>query len=460
MNSKVGIRRGVPVGIACILAAMTLAACSSSSATGSTSSTATPASTAGTPPSDGTWPGVGTICSRGGGGGAPSATTRGVTSNSINIATFADPGNSVQPGLNEEFFQAAQAFSDWCNASGGINGRKIVVDNHDAALFNAAQVTNQACNQDFMSVGGGMALDQPSVSVRVGCGLGQISGFTVSNQAVSAPLQVNPGAINNTLIEAGWYGALAKRYPAAVKHYGTGSANNASIIEPTNKWRDAAVAQGYKLVDYQLVPLSVADWAPYVTQAQSKGVEALQPPTDSTVTPYIQAMNTAGYNPPFMLLTTQYYNSSTAQAAASTRFPSTYLAIQYWPLELASQSPGLEQLISIMHKYRNGDQIDWDHELAFASWVLFAKSASACGSELTTSCVLSHAAGEQNWSAGGLTAPVAHLAMADQNPTPSDCFLLMTVQPQKFVYDRADTSPNNQIWNCDPKSLFHVSASG
>ena len=305
-----------------------------------------------------------------------------------------------------------------------------------------------------------MAIDEPSVSVRVACGLGQITGFTVSNQANSASLQVNPSGINNDKIEAGWYAALAKKYPTAVKHYGTGAANEQSIIEPTNKWRDAAVAQGYKQVDYQLVPLAVTDWTPYVEQAQSKGVQALQPPTDSTVAPYAQAMTTAGYNPAFMLLTTQYYNQATAQAAAATHFPPTYLALQYWPFELASQSPGLQQLNAIMGKYASGDQVDWDDELAFDSWILFAKSASACGTNLTVSCVLSHAASEQNWTGGGLAAPVAHLALSNDNPTPGDCFLLMTVQPNKFVYDRSATDPNNQIWHCDPKTVVPVPANG
>ena len=120
-----------------------------------------PASAASTVSTTGTWPGVGKICGSGSGGGS---TARGVSSKSIDIATFSDPGNTVQPGLNVEFFQAAGAFAKWCNAAGGINGRTVVVHDRDAALFNAAQVTNQACQQDFMSVEGGMALDQPSVS--------------------------------------------------------------------------------------------------------------------------------------------------------------------------------------------------------------------------------------------------------------------------------------------------------
>lgn len=457
MERNAAGRRMAVVFAALVLMGVSLAACSSGSGTASTTSTSSKQASDTASTKTGSWPGVGKICSSGSGEGA---TTRGVSAKSINIATFADPGNTVEPGLNKEFFQAAQAFSEWCNAAGGINGRQIVVDDRDAALFNAAQVTNEACQQDFMSVGGGMAIDEPSVSVRVACGLGQITGFTVSNQANSASLQVNPSGINNDKIEAGWYAALAKKYPTAVKHYGTGAANEQSIIEPTNKWRDAAVAQGYKQVDYQLVPLAVTDWTPYVEQAQSKGVQALQPPTDSTVAPYAQAMTTAGYNPAFMLLTTQYYNQATAQAAAATHFPPTYLALQYWPFELASQSPGLQQLNAIMGKYASGDQVDWDDELAFDSWILFAKSASACGTNLTVSCVLSHAASEQNWTGGGLAAPVAHLALSNDNPTPGDCFLLMTVQPNKFVYDRSATDPNNQIWHCDPKTVVPVPANG
>jgi hypothetical protein len=50
--------------------------------------------------------------------------------------------------------------------------------------------------------------------------------------------------------------------------------------------------------------------------------------------------------------------------------------------------------------------------------------------------------------------------MSNQNPTPSDCFVLMQVEPGKFVYDKADTKPNDQIWHCDPKTVFHVSVSG
>jgi Periplasmic binding protein len=405
----------------------------------------------------GVWPGVGQICAPGPGG---TSSVRGVSTKSIRVAVFTDAANTVQPGLDIEFPQFANAFADWCNAAGGIDGRHIVIDTEDGALFNAGEVMTQACQKDFMSVGGGLVLDTAAVPIRVACGLGQITSFTVSDQSVDAALQVNPNGVNNSEIEAGWYGALAKKYPTAIKHFGTGGENQASIIEQEHKDEQAAEAQGYKVVDFQEPPLSVTDWAPYIEEAQTKGVEALEPSASSNVGPYFEAMQTAGYNPAFVYMYENLYVKATAQATASIHLPPTYLALQLWPFELASQSPGLTELDTLMHKYAPGTAIDQNDELAASSWVLFAKSATACGAHLTVSCALSHAAAEKNWSAGDIQAPTTQLAMSDQNPTPSDCFTMVQLQGGKFTWDKSLTDPNDSIWHCDPKTLFKVSSTG
>jgi hypothetical protein len=405
----------------------------------------------------GVWPAVGKIC---GPGPSGASSVRGVSTKAIHIAVFTDASNTVEPGLDIEFPQFAKAFADWCNAAGGIDGRQIDIDTEDAAFFNAGQVMTQACQQDFMSVGGGLVLDTAAVPIRVACGLGQITSFTVSDQSVDAALQVNPNGVNNSEIEAGWYGALAKKYPSAIKHFGTGGENQASILEQEHKDEQAAEAQGYKVVDFQEPPLSVTDWAPYIEEAQSKGVEGLEPAAASNVAPYFQAMQTAGYSPAFVYMYENLYVKATAEATASMHLPPTYLALQLWPFELASQSPGLTELESVMHKYASGTAIDQNDELAASSWVLFAKSATACGADLTVSCVLSHAAAEKNWSAGDIQAPTAQLAMSNQNPTPSDCFTMVQLQGGKFTWAKTLTAPNVQIWHCAPKTLFKVSSSG
>ena len=200
---------------------------------------------------NGIWPGVGKICEPGPGG---ASSVRGVGPKSINIAVFNDAANTINPGLEIEFVQQAQAFADWCNASGGINGRKIMIDNRDAALFNVGEVTTDACQSDFMAVGGGMSLDESAVPIREACGLGQITFYTVSDAADSATLQVNPGNVNNNIESAGYFGALAKKYPQAVNKAGMGALDSASIIEPEKKIEYAAEAEGWK-VSATLLPL-------------------------------------------------------------------------------------------------------------------------------------------------------------------------------------------------------------
>jgi hypothetical protein len=402
----------------------------------------------------GVWPGVGKICEPGSGG---ASTVRGVTAKTINIAVFNDAANTITPGLEVEFPEQATAFADWCNAAGGINGRKVVIDNRDAALFNAAQQTTAACQSDFMAVGGGMALDEPAVPIREQCGLGQISGYVVSNASDLATDQVDPTGTNTDSVSSGWFGALTKAYPKAVKVAGMGAGDTPSVLQPETKDEFGAEAQGWKVVDFPEPPVSVENWAPYVDQYQQKGVQALWPADDSNFTPFAQAMTTAGYKPAFVILGTQFANSQTQQAVvANPSLPPVYVETQWWPLTQASQNPSTEELVTIMHKYAKGDPIDFDDEEGAESWLLWAKSASACGANLTVTCVLTHAAATKNWDAGGIQAPIAKLTLSNENPQPSPCFAMLKLSSKGIIYDKAITGPTQSIWNCNPKNVVQL----
>ncbi len=405
---------------------------------------------------NGVWPGVGKICEPGSG---DASSVRGVSSKTINIAVFNDAANTITPGLEVEFVQQATAFADWCNAAGGINGRKIVIDNRDAALFNAAQEVTAACESDFMAVGGGMALDQPSVPIREKCGLGQISGYVVSNASDLATDQVDPSGTNTDSISSGWFGALAKAYPNAVKLAGMGAGDTPSVLQPETKDEFGAEAQGWKVIDFLEPPVSVENWAPYVEDYQTKGVQALWPADDSNFTPFAQAMTTAAYHPAFVILGTQFDNSQTQQTvAANPSLPPVYVETQWWPLSMASQNASTEELVTTMHKYTKGDPIDFDDEEGAEAWLLWAKSASACGASLTVSCVLNHAAATKNWDAGGIQAPIANLTLSNENPQPSPCFAMLRLTATGIIYDKTLTHPTQSIWNCNPKNVVQLTA--
>ena len=404
--------------------------------------------------SSGVWPGVGKICEPGSGG---ASSVRGVGNKTINIAVFNDAANTIIPGLEVEFVQQATAFADWCNAAGGINGRKIVIHDRDAAFFNASQEVTAACQSDFMAVGGGMVLDQSTVPIREKCGLGQISGYLVSNASDLATDQVDPSGLNTDSVTSGWFGALAKAYPNAVKKAGMGAENTPSILQPETKEEFGAEAQGWKVVDFPEPPDTVENWAPYVEEYQSKGVEALWPADSGNFVPFAQAMTTAGYKPAFVALSTEFANSQTQGAvAANPSLPPVYIETAWWPLSMASQNPSTEELVTTMHKYAKGDTIDFDDEEGAEAWLLWAKSASACGASLTVTCVLTHAATAKNWDAGGIQAPVAHLTLSNENPQPSPCFAMLKVEAKGIEYDKAITRPTQSIWNCNPKNVVQL----
>ena len=445
-------KSALPLVLATFMVTMTFVGLSSTTAGAATSANRALSSSS----SSGDWPGVGKICEPGPGG---ASSVRGVSTKDIHIAVFNDAANTVDPGLEAEFPQQAQAFADWCNAAGGINGRHIVIDNRDAALFNAAQQATAACQSDFMAVGGGMALDQPSVPIREKCGLGQISGYVVSNASVLASDQVNPGGANTDSITAGWFGALAKAYPTAVKSAGMGGADTPSVLQPETRDEFAAEAQGWKVVSFLEPPVSVTDWAPYVEDYQSKGVQALWPADNANLTPFAQAMTTAGYKPAFLLLGTQFAIPQTEKAvAANPDLPPIYAETSWWPLALASQNPSTEELVKTMHTYAKGDSVDFNDEISAESWLLWAKAASACGSDLTVNCVLTKAAAVKNWDAGGIEAPIPSLTLSNDNPQPSPCFAILKIEAKAIVFDKSLTRPTQSIWNCNPKNVIDLTA--
>jgi hypothetical protein len=440
-------KAALPLAMATAMIAGTYVAASSTTAAAATSASS----------SSGVWPGVGKICEPGSGG---ASSVRGVGAKTINIAVFNDAANTIVPGLEAEFPQQATAFADWCNAAGGIDGRKIVIDNRDAALFNAAQQATAACQSDFMAVGGGMALDQPSVPIREACGLGQITGYVVSNASDLATDQVDPSGINTDTAPTGWFAALAKAYPKAVKAAGMGGSDSPSVLQSETKYEFGAEAAGWKVVDFLEPPTSVENWAPYVEDYQQKGVTALWPADNSNFTPFAQAMTTAGYHPAFIALGVQFANTQTQQAvAANPSLPPVYVETSWWPLPMASQNPSTEELVTTLHKYAKGDTIDFDDEEGAESWLLWAKAASACGaSNLTVTCVLNKAAATKNWDAGGIEAPIAKLTLSNENPEPSPCFAMLQLTAKGIIYDKKLTDPTQSIWNCNPKNIITLTA--
>jgi hypothetical protein len=111
-------------------------------------------------------------------GSASGATDLGVTATQIKVGVLTDVGFTKDPQL----VNAANVFTDWCNAAGGIDGRKLVPDIRDTQLLQVVQAVAGACNTDFSLVGGSAALDGLAVKTRLQCLLPDFDAQTVMPQ--------------------------------------------------------------------------------------------------------------------------------------------------------------------------------------------------------------------------------------------------------------------------------------
>jgi ABC-type branched-subunit amino acid transport system substrate-binding protein len=132
--------------VAALAAVLLAAGCSASSSSTpsatATSSSAAPASAAATQ-------------SASPAGSAGPGTDIGLTATTIKVGIIADVNNPLVPGLFQNSVNAVKAWAAGLNASGGLAGRKVVVDFCDSQL-NPNATTNcviKACANDFAIVG-------------------------------------------------------------------------------------------------------------------------------------------------------------------------------------------------------------------------------------------------------------------------------------------------------------------
>src|SRR3546814_17472202 len=79
-----------------------------------------------------------------------------------------------------------------------------------------------------------------------------------------------------------------------------------------------------------------------------------------------------------------------------------------------------------------------------SSWLLFARAATACGSDLTAECLIDEARAMTGWETGGLHAP-----QTPCNVTPSARYLLLALETSGCVVNDDATKPDEWLYNSD-----------
>lgn len=416
-----------------------------------TESTAPPTSPAG--PAAGEFGDLGQVCGPAPAGATLTASDTGVTETSIQVGTIADPGFAGRPGLNQELFDSAEAFTKWCNDAGGINGREIDLKERDSKFTEHQARIIDACDEgDFMLVGGLGVIDDQGQSERLACGLPSISSAT-NPAAVEADLAIMPVPSDLGSLSIGDLHWLAEKFPEATQKIGFLTASMAVTITSAAKTKEAMAALGWEIVyDEQFNAAGEASWRGYVEGLKSAGVRGVIWGADPTnLAAVLNAMAEIEYHPDFVRAGGNSYDPVLI-AEAGKAADGTYLMASNYPFldpDIAKENLATQQYLDIMAEYSPGGKIANLGVQGFSAWLLFAKAATACGADLTRDCVWESADAIPDWTGGGL-----HARQDLANGRASQCFVEIEVKDGEFML--SDIPTNEGVFNCDPKNSIDL----
>ena len=450
------------VGLLAVLAlSVVVAGCGDrgSDASGGTGggSTTAPADDGGGGGGKGDWGDLKGVCGpKEKGGEVPSGDdSQGITADSITVGTVADPGFSARPGLNQEIFDAGDAFVAWCNAAGGINGKELKLNKHDAKLTDYKPAIDAACTTDFAMVGGGAVQDNLWEDTGVACDLIDVAGFAVTPQkaglAGQKPSETrtvqpvpNPG---DRYIVAGLK-LIDEANPGALDKTGFLTADFQTLAAQYSK-----ESQGFEGVGATEVYKGVygingeANWTPFVTAMEKDGVKLQKFIGEgANGAAFEKARQTAGFEPEVRLYETNFYDQEFVKAGGSA-VDGALITSAFIPMEEADTHPATQQYLDVMDQ--QGGKKALLGLQSTSAWLLFATLARDCdqAGDLTRSCILKGADAVDDWTGGGL-----HAATNPGNNDPAECQMVMEIKDGKFTR----WGPDDEDFSCPEGAVVDV----
>jgi hypothetical protein len=164
----------------------------------------------------------------------------------------------------------------------------------------------------------------------------------------------------------------------------------------------------------------------------------------------LEAMERVGYRPQIILQGANFYDQNFADTAGDIA-QNVHVRTAFTPFELADENQATADYLEMIDRFNPGGKTALLGMQAMSSYLLFAQSAAACGSELTRACLLEQASSVTEWTAGGLHAPTD-----PSTTTPAQCFAQLDVTGDGFVLNEELTAPTDGIFNCEDDNVVDV----
>jgi len=410
-------RTGVVILLSvCVLA---LAACSSKGS--ASTSTTTQAST----PTGGS------------GSSGTSGSSPGVTATSVTVGQVDDLSSPI-PGLFKGAEDGTKAYFAYINSTGGVNGRKLILDAQDSTFQGGqvATVTGTQIRTEFALVGGFSLLDSAEKPLIDIAHVPDV-GFSLSPGLSSDPYLYSPLPNPEDYYPLNLFKYLVKTYPQATKKVGIIWENaTASTTAAETAVENAMKASGIKIVyDHGVGPFDT-NFLPDIISMKNKGVKmffSTELPDNyaATLAKQFQQQNFKAINIEGAAYSSQFLGL--AGSAANNIYIEQGYALYLG--QDAKTVPAVGLFDTWMKKVDSKPNFEIESVYGWASAMMFAQALKQAGNPPTRAGLVKALNNITFFDAGGLVPP-SDPAQA----IPSGCFLLAQVQSGKIK--RVAPTPN------------------
>jgi branched-chain amino acid transport system substrate-binding protein len=370
----------------------------------------------------------------------------GITSTSVSVGNV----STLLAGLFKGAAVGTQAYADYVNSKGGINGRKIIVDSGDDNFSGAPnkQLTQADIQKDFALVGG-FSLDD-SFGGTVLAANPQVPNVTVSLDLATANLanSFSPAPAAN-----GWQlGPLAyfqRKYPSQILHTAALVADPPSAVAKWTAEKAAMTQLGYKVVYDPTFDITTTNFNQYVVAMKRDGVQILfleQMPQNYAAS-VVQALTQQDFHPVLVLGGSTYSEALVPNSGGASATDGSYLDqnTSLYLGEDAGTIPAVGTFLSWIQKASPGFKADLYTLFGWLSAELFSQALASAGAHPSRGSVLEALHGITSFSGGNLVGTA--------NPAkkiPTTCYMIGRIEGGRF--NRLDDPPVSSAthgYRCD-----------
>jgi branched-chain amino acid transport system substrate-binding protein len=378
----------------------------------------------------------------------------GITPTTVSIGNV----STLLEGIFKGAAVGTEAYAEYVNSQGGINGRKIIVDSSDDQYAGATNKdeTQEDITRDFAMVGGFSLFD--SFGGTVLAANPQVPNVTVSLSTATAAL---PNSFSPAPTPNGWIlGPLVyfkKKFPSAITHTGALIADEPSA---TVKWtaEEAAMEhEGYKVVDDPTFDISTANFDQYVVTMRNDGVKILfmEQMPENYAASVITALDQQDFHPIIVLGGSTYSEELVTHSGGPAAIDGAYMEqnTSLFLGEDASGIPAVKTFLTWVQKASPGFDADLYTLYGWLSAEMFSQALKAAGSHPSRGSLLEALRHITSFSGGNLVG-IANPA----GKIPTNCYIIARIENGK--YQRLDDPPLDgptHGYRCDEPFYYYPS---